>query len=155
MPPPPPPPQLEIHQTYSQNFEVFSNLSVSRFAAKRQPSFFSFHPCALLCCLSSVAFCGGGGGGGGGGGLIVPHVHVLGLIHPEICRMEQEPKAAQNRYMHHNGKWKQKRDCGRWDPVSKNEMQFFSSSSFASSLLSCATSVLLRPECHPVTYMRT
>ena len=25
-----------------------------------------------------------------GGGLIVPHVHVLGLIHPEICRMERE-----------------------------------------------------------------
>ena len=43
---------------------------------------------------------------------------------------------------------------GRWDPVSKNEMQFFSSSSSLYLSLSCATSIL-RPDYHFVGYMRT
>ena len=75
----------------------------------------------------------------------MPHVHVLGLIHPEICRIEQR-KVPKPPYMHHKGKWenggKREREGdqrGRWDQVSKNEMQFFSSSALLYvQLLSCA-----------------
>ena len=79
----------------------------------------------------------------------MPHVHVLGLIHPEICRMEGASSKGsplfslthslpQNRYMHHNGKWKQKRADGI-------RFQKMRCSSFHPLLpFSCATYVLLR-----------
>ena len=111
-----------------------------------------------LCCLSSVAFCGGGRGEGGGG-LIEPHVHVLGLIHPEICRIGEQRKVPKPPYMHHKGKWENggKRERGgdqrgRWDQVSKNEMQFFSSSSLPP--LFCMCNFCPAPDYGSVAYMR-
>ena len=62
----------------------FSSLGFP-FRGETSTFFFLLLPCAVSLLCSSVAFCGGGGG------LIVPH--VLGLIHPEICRMEQDPKS--------------------------------------------------------------
>ena len=115
--------------------------TVSRFAAKRQPSFFSsFLVLSVVCrflrwrkrerrrinCAPCSCF----------------GTHPSG----DLSHRGKEHRVPKPPYMHHKGKWenggKREREGdqrGRWDQVSKNEMQFFSSSALLYvQLLSCA-----------------